>query len=255
MEQRVVAFVKFFSEEDHADQFIKGFLYMRRLRYFQKLELSEKDDGRPDSREAIVSWHQPDRIELVLDFPGFEPLKIGKNDLAGPLAITRPFYSDMHLFCMSGLSLPDPASLQGDRAEVQAQLQTALQIDARCLDFGPHAVVVSAEKFLPHLRQSLERCNHWYKADMVEYYDETTFHGEFIADDVPFRKQSKFAYQREFRICLQTPTAGDEPLTFGIGDMSAFAIKVRSADINASLRVTVKDPERGVADAPQLIRP
>jgi hypothetical protein len=239
---KVVAFVKFFRDESHADQFIKGILYMRRLRYFQRLEAPENDDGRADAHEAPVSWHQPDRIELVLDFPGFEPIKIDKNDLAGPLFITRNFYSDMHLFCLSALSIPDPSLLQGDHDEVQAKLQAAFQLDARCLDFGPHAVVVSAEKFLPHLRQSLERCNHWFKADMVDYYDETKFHGDFAAEDVPFRKRSRFAYQKEFRVCLQTPTAGDEPLTFEIGDMSAFAIKVRSTDINASLKVTPKQP-------------
>jgi hypothetical protein len=215
---------------------------MRRLRYFQQLEAPKNDDGRADAHEAPVSWHQPDRIELVLDFPGFEPIKIDKNDLAGPLFITRNFYSDMHLFCLSALSIPDPSLLQGHHDEVQAKLQEAFQLDARCLGFGPHAVIVSAEKFLTRLRQSLERCNHWSKADMVNYYDETTFHGEFAAEDVPFRKKSRFAYQKEFRVCLQTPTAGDEPLTFEIGDMSAFAIKVRSADINASLKVTLKQP-------------
>jgi hypothetical protein len=237
---KVVAFVKFFSDESHADQFIQGILFMRRLRYFRQLEAQENDDGRSDAHEAAVSWHQPDRIELVLDFPGFEPIKINKNDLASPLFITRNFYSDLHLFCMSALLIPDPSLLQGDHNEVQAKLQAAFQIDARCLDFGPHAVIVSAEKFLPHLRQSLERCNHWFKADMVDYYDETTFHGDFAAEDAPFNKQSRFAYQKEFRLCLQTLTAGDEPLTFDIGDMSAFAIKVRSADINTSLKVTLK---------------
>jgi hypothetical protein len=66
-------------EESHADQFIKGLLYMKRLRYFQQLEASEKSDGRPDAREAIVSWHQPDRTELILTFPGVEPLKLGQK--------------------------------------------------------------------------------------------------------------------------------------------------------------------------------
>jgi hypothetical protein len=143
---------------------------------------------------------------------------------------------------MSALTMPDPALLQGTHDEIQAKLQAALQIDTRCLDFGPHAVVVPAEKFLPHLRQSLERCDHWYMADMVEYYDESTFHGEFAAEDVPFRKQSSFAYQKEYRVCLETPTAGNGAVTFEIGDMSSFAIKVRSADINASLKVTLKEP-------------
>jgi hypothetical protein len=240
-ESKVVALVKFFDDENHADQFIKGLLYMRRMRYFQQLEASENDDGRSDAHEAVVSWHQPDRIELVLHFHGFDPITIGKNDLAGPLAITRDFYSEMHLFCMTALSIPDPAFLQGDRDEVQAKLQAAFQIDPRCLNFGPHAVIVRPDQFMTHLRQSLERCNYWCRAGMVDYYDERTFHGDFAPENVPFMKQSRFAYQRVFRVCLQAPAAGDEPLTFEVGDMSAFAVKIRSADINASLRLTLQE--------------
>ncbi|WP_163361039.1 hypothetical protein, partial [Escherichia coli] len=75
-------FVKFFSEEAHADQFIAGKLFMRRLRYFQQLENRGTDDERPDANEAVVSWHQPDRVELTLNFPGFDPITIGKDDLA-----------------------------------------------------------------------------------------------------------------------------------------------------------------------------
>src|ERR1700722_16937402 len=171
---RMFALVKLFREKIHADQFIKGLLYMNRLRYFQQLESSEKNDGRPDAREAIVSWHQPDRTELILTFPGVEPLKIGKKDLAAPFAVTRPFYSDVHLYCMTALTIPDPALLPGTHDEVQAKLEAAIQLDARCLDFGPHAVVVPADKFLPHLGRSLERCEHWFRDDMVEYYDEST---------------------------------------------------------------------------------
>jgi hypothetical protein len=238
----VVAFVKFFRDEGHADHFIKGSLYMRRLRYFQQLEAPENDDGRADAHEATVAWHQPDRTELVLEFSGLEPIRIGKDDLAGPVSVTRNFYSEMHLFCLTTLSIPDPSLLQGNHDEVQAKLQAAIHLDERCLNFGPHAVIVSAEKLLPHLRQSLGRCNHWSNAGMVDYYDEATFHGEFALEDVPFRKQSRFAYQKEFRVCLQTPTAGDDPLALEIGDMSAFAIKVRSVDVNASVKVKLKQP-------------
>jgi hypothetical protein len=236
---KVIAFVKFCREESHADQFIKGSLYMNRLRYFQKLEASDKDDGRSDPYEAISSWHQPDRIEVVISFRGFNSIKIAKNEMASPLVISRNHYSDMHLFCIYALSLPYPAFLQGDHDEIQAKLQAAAsQIDSRCLDFGPYAVIVWPDQFCEKLSQALQQCNYWRKVGMVEYYDEKAFHGDFAQEDVPFRKQSRFAYQKEFRVCLQTP-AGDEPLTFEIGDMSAFATKVRSADINASFKVTL----------------
>jgi hypothetical protein len=38
-------FVKFFAKESHADQFIKGGLYLNRLSYFKKIE-NDDEDGR-----------------------------------------------------------------------------------------------------------------------------------------------------------------------------------------------------------------
>ncbi|MDR3558288.1 MAG: hypothetical protein P4L61_02025 [Candidatus Pacebacteria bacterium] len=237
---QIQAFVKFFGEESHADEFVKGNLYMRKLRYFQALEALTADDGRPDPHEGVVSWRQPDRVELKIEIPGRDPIIVGKNDLAGPISISMNFYSDMHLFCMTALSIPDPAHLEGTHEEIQAQLQAAFQVSSRCLEFGPYAVVLGAGKFMPQLRHALKQCEHWYKADLVQYYDEKTFHGDFEVEDVPFRKQSNFAYQKEYRVCLQTNREGDDPFIFDIDDMSAFAIKTRSADINASLKLTLK---------------
>lgn len=242
MRSKIVGFVKFFSEEAHADQFIASKLFMRRLRYFQQLENEDEDDGRPDATEAVVSWHQPDRVELTLNFPGFDPITIGKDDLAGPMAVTRHFYADMHVFCLTALSILNPALLQGGHDDILAQLQAAFRVDDRCLDFGPYAVLVTYKPFITQLRKALEGCEHWYNADLVIYYDEKTFHGTFDETKVPFMKQSRFAYQNEYRICMQTPTAGDDPLIFEIGDMSSFAHKIWSADLNARLQVTLKYP-------------
>lgn len=50
-------------------------------------------------------------------------------------------------------------------------------------------------------------------------------------------------------MCLQTPTAGNDAVIFEIGDMSSFATKARSADIIASLKVTLKEPSSTVGTA------
>ncbi|UIY45749.1 hypothetical protein [Methylobacterium radiotolerans] len=55
-------------------------------------------------------------------------------------------------------------------------------------------------------------------------------------------KQSQFAYQNEYRVCLLTPAASDEPMLFEIGDMSDFAIKMRSEDVNGSFKLTLNRP-------------
>ncbi|UIY45750.1 hypothetical protein [Methylobacterium radiotolerans] len=129
---------------------------MRKLRYFQRLEALETDDGRPDAHEGVASWHQPDRTELTINFEGFDPIKITGADLAAPVAITRKIYSNLYVFCMSTVRMLDPAELSGDHEEIETQMQAGLRLDDRCLQFGPHAVVVDASKFLNLLRKALE---------------------------------------------------------------------------------------------------
>lgn len=240
MPSRPVAFVKFFSEEAHADQFLRGNLFMRKLRYFQDLEALEEGDGRPDPHEGVVSWHQPDRTELTISFEGFEPIKITGIDLAGPVAITRKIYADMHVFCMSAMHMLDPTELSGDHDEVKAQMQAGLRLDDRCLRFGPYAVVVDKSRFLAQLRKALKDTDNWYRADLVEYYDAETFHGDFEIEAAPFMKQSQFGYQNEYRVCLFGTGSGDDPIAFEIGDISSFALKMRSEDVNGSPKVTLR---------------
>lgn len=242
MPSRTAAFVKFFTEEEHADQFLRGSLFMRKLGYFQRLEAAETGDGRPDAHEGVVSWHQPDRTELTINFEGFDPIKITKADLAGPVAITRTVYSDLYVFCMSTMRILDPAELSEEHEEIEEQMRVGLRLDQRCLHFGPHAVVVDANKFITQLCRALEGTSHWYKADRVEYYEAETFHGDFETEVAPFRKQMPFAYQNEYRVCLLTAEAGNEPMIFEIGDISGFAIKTRSEDVNGSFKLTLNRP-------------
>lgn len=240
VETRVQFFVKFFSEEAHADQFLEGRLFMRKLKYFQKLESRDVSDGRPDANEGIVSWHQPDRIEIQIEVPGIGKVKLGPGDLGGPLSISKNVFSEMHVFCMTALSIPDPSTLSGDQEQVRQQLQSAIQFDPRCLQFGPHAVVVKVGPFIKQLRSSLDGCGHWYRASKVEYYDQNTFHGDFSEDEAPFRKQIDFEYQQEYRVCILSDAPGDEPMTFDVGSIKEFSIKVRSEDINGNLRINVR---------------
>lgn len=238
MPSRTAAFVKFFSEEAHADQFLRGGLFMQKLRYFQRLEAQEVDDGRPDAREGVVSVHQPANTELTIQFDGMEPLKITEADLAGPVVVTRNVYSDMNVFCMSTLRIPDVSGLRGSIDDIQAQVEDLTRLDDRCLAFGPHAVVVDAANFVGRLRSVLPGLGHWFRAGAVEYYDEATFHGSFAEEQAPFMKQNPFSYQKEFRICLLRPDPSDELFILDIGDISAFALKMGSGAVNSALRVT-----------------
>lgn len=124
---------------------------------------------------------------------------------------------------------------------------TQFAIDSRCLEFGSHAVVVAVSPFLAQLKEVLQRNGQWFKADLVEYYDDQIFHGEIPPSDIPFRKQKRFSYQKEYRICVQTNTKGTNPISIEMGDISMFSARIDSARLNSLMELKLAPAPQGSA--------
>jgi hypothetical protein len=230
-------FIKFFTEEAHADQFIAGNLYMNTLSHFKKLE-SESDDGRPDSTEAISHWWQPTDILMKLRVPGIGETEISSKDLAAPVSMSFTYHDYMHIFCLytvhtTGFRI-DGGKIErpGDRVE---ELRRQLWIDERCQNFGKYAVVIRPDLFLARVREALKGRKFAYR--LVQYYDESTFHGTIPRKDIPFRKQKRFSYQQEFRICVYPKIMHNSPITINIGNISNATGKMLSSQLNSQLDV------------------
>ncbi len=227
-------FIKFFSEERYADEFIRGRLYLNRLAYFKKLE-NELDDGRPDGHEAIAVWSQPKDLTIELNIPGIGRVTLTKADLAGPVSMALDYHDHLHVLCLYAFGTPGRITDDGNidiGGMHEAELRGHLSIDERCLKFGAFAVVMAVTPFLSQLRTALERSGLRCLARLVEYYDEETFHGEIAPTDIPFKKQKRFAYQKEYRLCVQSKTKGDDPLIIDIGDISGISAKIESSRLN-----------------------
>jgi hypothetical protein len=76
----------------------------------------------------------------------------------------------------------------------------------------------------------------------VEYYDDETFSGAITENDIPFKKQKRFAHQREFRFCVDTGTRQNEPIKIDIGDISNISEKVDPATLHGRLQLTPDPP-------------
>jgi len=74
----------------------------------------------------------------------------------------------------------------------------------------------------------------------VTYYDDETFHGEIPPKDIPFRKQKRFSYQHEFRLCIDAPTQQDTPITINIGDLSHICAKVEPSQLNSLFKLKLE---------------
>jgi hypothetical protein len=228
-------FIKFFSEEAHADQFIAGSLFMNTLSHFKKLE-SESDDGRPDSTEVIANWWQPDDILIKLSAPGIGEIEISKKDLAAPVSMSFAYHDYMHIFCLytvhtTGFKI-DGAKILCSEDQVD-EIRRQLWIDERSQKFGKYAVVIRPDLFMAQVREALKGREFAY--GLVQYYDEATFHGTIPPKEIPFRKQKRFSYQQEFRICVHPKIMHNHPITINIGSISKACGKMLSSQLNSQL--------------------
>jgi hypothetical protein len=231
----VPVLVKFFAQECHADQFIAGNLRLNRLGYFKKLEGT---DGRPDANEAVATWWQPHDISI--QFSSFPHLNITSKDLAAPVSTSFDVHDHLHIFCMSSVVVPRTTlaqpSFECSEMEVD-EIRKGLTFDRRCLAFGEHSVIVQSIPFIDQLKKAVSARRHAMTAKLVKYYDDELFHGSFEHNEIPFRKQKRFAYQREFRVCIDTGLRGTTPLHLSIGKIEA-SMKVKSRDLNNMFRLT-----------------
>jgi hypothetical protein len=144
-------------------------------------------------------------------------------------------HNHLHIFCLYAVHTEGFATIGGklelDESEAD-ELRRQLAIDSRCLEFGPVAVVTPVVPFLSQVKEALRRRGQWFRGKRVEYYDDETFHGEIPPGDIPFKKQKRFSYQNEFRICVRTNTIDSAPLLIDIGDISHIAAKVASSRLN-----------------------
>lgn len=77
--------------------------------------------------------------------------------------------------------------------------------------------------------------------DLVHYYDDSTFNGEIPRNRILFWKQKRFAYQREYRICVKPKLLGNDALSLDIGDISHMCGSTVSHKLNDMLQVTLDE--------------
>jgi hypothetical protein len=233
--------IKFFEREEHADNFLKGQLRLNRLVKFREMEEEACTDGRGDHTEAVAIWLQPNDIIIELTIPGVGNTTITKADLAAPVAMRYSDYDYHHVLCMYAVYTKGFKPSQDGRFELNheqaAEFRKQVSIDERCFKMGPFAVVSPARPFLNQVREAARRERLRIRGGLVRYYDDETFHGEIPEKDIPFHKQKRFAYQKEFRICIAPGEIGDDPLVREIGEISHFARKINLSDTPLEIKL------------------
>lgn len=231
MATKIFALVRFFKTEAHRDSFLRGDLFMNRLKFFKAYEEDEACNI-GDKHEGTSGWYQPDQVKLTIQDPTTGEDHI-IQDFAGPILIGLDRHNDYHVYCMSAIHGDDEAKF-----ETFDELRSSMMLDVEKGDLGDYCSIVDAGPFMARLDKALqieEHAGNSYGRGLVEYFDPETFNGSFDEDEAIFRKKKCFSHQKEFRIFVYNGTSGDDHKVLSIGDLSDIAFNCPKADLNKFL--------------------
>lgn len=227
MTATIYAFVRFFKKESHREDFLRGDLYMNRLKYFKKYEESGSwNIG--DEHEGLSGWLQPSDVEVTIE--NNETGEIFKVDgLAGPFRYGYSRHDEYHVYCMSALYSNDDSDFESLEA-----LRSEAMLDTSKGDLGDYcSVVFGMSQFFSRLEKALESFKeHRVGHGLVQYYDPDQFSGTFNGDVAIFRKASGFSYQREFRIFAWDGSSGTNTRKLNIGNLSDIVFNCHKSELN-----------------------
>lgn len=239
MANMIYAFVRFFKTEAHRDSFLRGEIYMNRLRYFKKYE-EEDACNIGDRHEGVSAWYQPDQIKLKIERPDTGEV-ILIDDFAGPVVLGLTRHEDYHVYCMSALYCDSEA-----RFASLEELRSHVLLDTEKGDLGDYCSVIRGEEFVNRLHAALadeEKLGHLVGSGLVEYFDPDTFHGTFSGtrtfeeDQAIFRKKNCFSHQKEYRFYVYNRTSGTDPRVLKLGDLSDITVNCLKTELNKIIEV------------------
>lgn len=220
--------LKFCKERAHADDFIAGSLFLRRLDYFRGLE--EADDGRGDRFEGVSHIMQPD-MGVVMRVNGVQ-LSTSSSDWASAALITPQAILDQHALCVYAGSSGPFTSLYQENID---EFRQYMRVPEKCASMGgEHVVCVhNVTAFQERLGAACQRERFNVTGRLVTYYDEGAFHGTL--EPMGFCKSRRFEWQRERRFLIDGRGRLPDPARLEIGSLADIASVMDLSTFNATL--------------------
>lgn len=221
---RFFCLVKFFNDEQHADEFRKGRLHAKLLSYYKTIE----DDTRQDTDEGIIAHLQPGQHTVTID--GWD---IPPEDMAGPTTVFSNALKSLRIFCMTALYVNErELDVHITKPALLNFFKKNLRVHEECLKFGKYAVMVqNFQEFTEKIARAAIAHNCRGRRGLVQYYNPTTLHEHFSEKDAPFRKQTKYANEKEYRFVFE----GLKTDSIDIGDISDITMPIEADRINDSI--------------------
>lgn len=218
------SYVRFFTSEERARQFLAGEVFMPSLRTYRDTAETEDDVG--DSCEGTFAYAPTGSVVVI------GHAVAGQSLLSGPpLELVAPAKG----WCEATLD---------DRTLCLARVnwvEGRLLVHPKWARYR-FAVAVHPSNFLRRLRLACERAEFpSYKWRSIQYWDA----GAAMTTEEPgFWKRKRFDWQSEFRVLIEAPSVTPrQKFILRVGDLSDIGLLLRQTATDAN-ETLVQSPER-----------
>ncbi|MDV6237199.1 hypothetical protein CH379_016320 [Leptospira ellisii] len=229
MKKIIYSLFKLQDKREYLEELQSGMLYMNTLRTYSNYE-NVDGEYRGDSYEGIESYFQTDKISITIGDYQVDP-----SDLSGPVIVSKDSTLSYHAFCMYSLHSGDWKEVAEDKI---SEFQQSLKLDIRNYSLGQFMLVVTnAGEFLKRVQTAIKNNNLKGKFGLVEYFDETEFHGTFNEEKLGFHKRNIFKHQNEYRILIDFDNGNLGVEKFNIGNITDISRIIKTEEFNSSIKI------------------
>ena len=228
-------FAKFFSEQLHADQFMRGSLYANRLVYFRELE---GDPSRSDTYEGVGLMRGDLDLSATIGGSHTERITVREHELAAPMEFRMNWTEHVNLICMNAAHSGSYANIPAD--QVGQFKREQIKISEECLAFGGHAVLITnVRQFVKRVKGAVPKIEGYHVySKLVRYSNEPPIDPTSV--DIIFHKRERYKNQREYRFAIFTGSEKRNPLILETGDLGDIAFRCDSAEINDGIQMSFR---------------
>lgn len=197
--------------ECYAADFLAGNLYMNPLSFFRQ---QSGNDAQNDPLEGLCGSVNKDQLkQLGFDFdPAF------LRRVKGAVPLISQSYGQNNLFCMYRLPVDDERKRVDIPSDELRSFCDGGEEHLRAMRITDH------QEFLDRIERAISK---GIQGHLIEYgiygeiaYQDAWPNAEGIASRSAFHKDSRYSYQREWRLCILRLAQQEEPFVLSIGDIS-----------------------------------
>lgn len=225
-----VVLLKYGQLEHLQDLLYNGNIYVNSIEEIRKHETEKEGDFRNDPLEGIRNFHsfRPVKVTMIpVSNKEKEPIVIHPENIK---YWEKPEKILGNICSFYGITTKDFINNE------------LIPIDEKMKEFGTHFILIkNFDEFINRINKAIENSTRttWYYG-FVKYFNE----GNHVGEVNLFKKRSRFKYQKEFRLYLESKS--DKPLFIKIGNIEDIA-SIIHADATSHFNI-IADFEKNICN-------